>query len=98
MKQLIDFIPLILFFIVYKLDPRTKNLLLRDINGDGLLDVIVVNNLKNCIDVLQQRKDPNDKTPSVPGNETNEIKSDWRLRHRKIAMSRPKRAVEVTAA
>ncbi len=51
---------------IYKLDPRTKNLLLRDINGDGLLDVIVVNNLKNCIDLLQQRKDPNDKSPSAP--------------------------------
>ena len=80
---------------IYKLDFRIANLIARDVNQDGLTDLVVVNNLKNRIDILQQRKDPNDKSDIEEASEPNEIVSDWRLRHRKIAMSRPVGALAV---
>lgn len=79
---------------IYKLDQRTKNLLLRDINGDGKLDIIVVNNLKNRIDVLLQRK-PGEKPTRDLSVETNEVPEDWRLEHKKIPSSRSVSALEV---
>lgn len=80
---------------IYKLDHRIKNLMLRDINHDGLLDIIVVNPLKNRIDVLEQRKGPPDKSEEPIPSEVNEITSDWRLKHRKIPMSRSVDSLEV---
>lgn len=75
---------------IYKLDFRTKNLLIKDINGDGLDDVIVVNNLSNRIDVLEQRKDPPDaeSEEKLQPGEVNEIPFDARLKHRKIQTPR----------
>lgn len=72
---------------IYKIDPRLKNLIVRDINKDGKLDIAVVNNLHNRIDVLEQRPDGDDSDKPVP-IDTNEIVNDWRMRHRKIPVPR----------
>lgn len=78
---------------IYKLDFRVANLLSRDVNGDGKLDLVIVNNLKNRIDVLSQRgtAPPEDKTTK----KANEITSDQRLEHRKIPVRRAIHSLEV---
>lgn len=74
---------------IYKLNFRIKNLLLADVNQDGLLDVVVVNNLANRIDVLEQRKDPSEAPAAETGtDDINEIPSDARMKHRKIQTPR----------
>jgi hypothetical protein len=72
---------------IYKLDQRIQNCLVADVNGDGLDDVAIVNNLKNRIDVLQQRKSgkPEQEAPA----EVNDVVSSGRMLHRKIPMQRP---------
>lgn len=80
---------------IYKLDRGIKGLILRDLNNDGLTDAIVINSAKNRIDVLQQRKDIKDRTGEETPNESNEIVSDWRLRHIKIPALRQIDSLEV---
>src|SRR5215216_435083 len=72
---------------IYKLDQRIQNCLIVDVNGDGLEDIVIVNNLKNRIDVLQQRKDG--KSEQEPPADVNDIPSSGRLLHRKIPIQRP---------
>jgi hypothetical protein len=78
---------------IYKLDYRINNLLARDIDGDGKLDVIAVNNIKNRIDVLAQRSQPvaEEKKDRKP----NDLPYDRRLDHRKIQVRRPVSSLEV---
>jgi hypothetical protein len=78
---------------IYKLDFRINNLLARDVDGDGKLDLVAVNNIRNRIDVLAQRSaDPaDDKAP----RKANEIRFDRRLDHRKIQIRRPIASLEV---
>lgn len=80
---------------IYKLDFQTKNLLARDVNNDGLPDLVIVNNLQNRLDVLEQRKNGENEEPASPAD-TNEIRSDTRLRHRKIQMQRAVASLEIT--
>jgi hypothetical protein len=65
---------------MYKLDWDTHNLRLADVNGDGLTDVVVVNNQRARIECLLQRPKTADaaKTPpSKPADvEPNEIPND----------------------
>jgi hypothetical protein len=78
---------------IYKLDFRINNLLARDIDGDGRLDLIAVNNIKNRIDVLAQRS----STPAQDNaaRKPNDIPFDRRLEHRKIQVRRPVSSLEV---
>lgn len=79
---------------VYKLDFRIKNLLVRDVNGDGKNDIVVVNNLKNRIDVLEQRADGEPETPEAT-SEVNELTNPGRLKHRKIPTTRAVGSLEI---
>lgn len=80
---------------IYKLDSRTRNLLARDINGDGKIDLIVDNPLRNRIDVLEQRSS-DDPIPEKPEpTDANELLSDSRLRHRKLPVPRSVASLEV---
>jgi hypothetical protein len=80
---------------IYKLDFDINNLLLRDVNADGKLDIVVVNNRSHRIDVLQQREGPGDRAGIPFPAEVNEIVSDWRLKQRKIPMTRPVGSLEL---
>jgi hypothetical protein len=77
---------------IYKLDYRINNLLARDVDGDGKLDLVAVNNIKNRIDVLAQRSTP----PADPKNDRkpNDLSYDRRLDHRKIQVRRPVSSLE----
>lgn len=79
---------------IYKLDFRTKNLLVRDLNGDGKMDLIIVNNLKNRIDVLEQRGDKDAKDDVSTHREVNEIVSDARLKHVKVTTTKTVASLE----
>src|SRR4051812_48200278 len=43
---------------IYKLDTRLNNLMLRDLDGDKINDIIVVNNGRSRIDILLSGKKP----------------------------------------
>ena len=43
---------------IYKLDARISNLLLRDLDGDKIDDIVVVNNGRSRIDLLLSGKTP----------------------------------------
>lgn len=80
---------------IYKLDGQTTNLILRDVNADSRMDVVVVNNQANRIDVLLQRPSPDDRSGIPARTEVNEVLSDWRLLHRKIPVAQAITSLEI---
>lgn len=76
---------------IYKLDYRIANLLIRDVRGDGVPAVVVVNNANNRIDILEQRK--SDDPPE--DFEVNELPNDQRMSLRKISVPRSVGSLEV---
>lgn len=78
---------------IYKLDFRISNLLARDINGDGKLDLICTNNIRSRIDVLAQRD--SEAPPAKDEAGVNEIRHDQRMEHRKIQVRRTIGSLEV---
>ena len=77
---------------VYKLDFRTSNLQIVDVDGDGANDVVVVNPQRNRIDFLMQR---GGEAPPAPTAEVNEILSHQRMRLRKVPTTRTIHSLEV---
>jgi hypothetical protein len=73
---------------IYKLDPRISNVLLRDFDGDGVADVVVVNNGRSRIDLLLSSKGPGDPAVVTGARETNHIPSDRRMRLRSLAVNK----------
>src|SRR5262249_24774060 len=67
---------------VYKLDSRIGNLILKDLDGDKVDDIVVVNNGRSRIDLLLSSKKPDAADDSVPvsAQEPNQIASDRRMR------------------
>ncbi len=67
---------------VYKLDPRINNLVVRDLDGDKVEDVAVVNNGRSRIDLLLSTRKPGDAAEPAPKakGEANEVKGDRRMR------------------
>jgi hypothetical protein len=79
---------------LYKLTPRSGNMLAADLNSDGRTDLILFDNSNSRLDILQQRARPEapDKLegsgkPASPGK-VNAIESDKRLEHKKVAVER----------
>ncbi|MGL4463864.1 MAG: FG-GAP repeat domain-containing protein [Planctomycetia bacterium] len=79
---------------IYKLDQRINTLLLRDVNRDGKLDAVVINNLNNRLDVLEQRKEGDDAEAGFKAD-VNDLPNPGRLKHRKISMTRNVTSLEV---
>ncbi len=82
---------------VYKLDPRIGNLLVQDLDGDGVDDILVVNNGRSRIDLLLSGKKPGDGDGDSPREpETNQVPSDRRMRLASVPVN--KEVVSVAAA
>lgn len=66
---------------IYKLEHRISNLQLRDLDGDGVADIIVSNNARSRIDLLLSTKKPADDQSNRPfRKDPNELKYDRRMR------------------
>ncbi len=78
---------------VLKVDPKAGPLLVADMDGDGLQDIVVVDNFKNRIDVNFQKKGAKatDEPPPVRG--VNEFPEHWRYRRESVTVDREVEAV-----
>ena len=64
-------------------------MLARDIDRDGLVDLIVADNSHSRIDYLRQRKQKPAAAAAADFDEdVNQVKNDWRFEHRKIPVDR----------
>ncbi|WP_339727513.1 VCBS repeat-containing protein [uncultured Gimesia sp.] len=80
LSQFYGFKPLELF----KLSSRSSNMLAEDLNGDGLNDLILIDNSNSRIDILQQRSGKDQEVNDDSNEGVNFIPSDARLKHVKI--------------
>ena len=69
---------------IFKLERRSANMVKGDFNGDGLVDVLLIDNSHSRLDLLQQRKQGDADKPS----RVNDITNDWRFEHVKIPVDR----------
>lgn len=72
---------------IFKLHERSANLVPGDFNGDGLNDLVLVDNGNNRLDLLAQRK----KAEAGPARlvpKINSIDNDWRFEHRKLPVDK----------
>ncbi|MBM4112885.1 MAG: VCBS repeat-containing protein [Phycisphaerae bacterium] len=78
---------------VIKIDPKAGPFIATDLNGDGLLDLVAVNNHKSRLDLLYQKKDakPTDEPPPPRG--PNELPDHWRFRRENVTVGHEVRAV-----
>ena len=70
---------------VFKLTERSSNLMIGDLNHDGLADMILIDNSHSRLDLLLQRKE-RAATKDVPAGRTdvNVVENDWRYDHKKL--------------
>lgn len=75
---------------IFKLETRSANLLAGDVDRDGLVDLVLVDNSHSRIDVLRQRKarPATEKAAAPDDDDVNQVKNDWRFEHRKIAVDK----------
>lgn len=82
----------------FKTDRGVDDLLCRDMNGDGLKDLLVVNNAKATIEILLQRSPAEMKKAAEErsaGKNVNEIPNDGRFRREKIVTEKHLFAIAV---
>ncbi|HQX51006.1 MAG TPA: VCBS repeat-containing protein [Planctomycetaceae bacterium] len=70
---------------LFKVEPRAFNLQAGDFTGDGLTDVMVIDNRGSCLRVLAQRSQP-DQNAAKLGGKANDLSSDWRFDIRAISV------------
>ena len=73
---------------IFKMSLRSANMVRGDFNNDGLVDIIIADNSKSRIDLLQQRKTKPKKEAVSADRDVNAIKNDWRFEHRKIPVDK----------
>jgi len=78
---------------VLKVDPKAGPFVVADMNGDGLEDLLVVDNFKNRIDVNFQKKGAKetDEAPALRG--VNEFPEHWRYKRESVTVDRGVEAV-----
>ena len=70
---------------VFKLSERSGNMLTGDLNHDGLINLVLVDNGHSRLDLLLQRKEvPTTKDRPVGRSDVNAIDDDWRFEHKKM--------------
>ncbi len=72
---------------LFKLEPRAFNLQAGDFTGDGLTDIMVIDNRGSCLRLLAQRSQP-DQAAAESGSKANDLTSDWRFDIRAISMDK----------
>jgi hypothetical protein len=70
---------------IYKLDFRTAGLQARDLDGDRIDDLVVVNNSRSRIDLLLSTKGPSDSQERAGANQ---VRSDQRMRLRTVPVNK----------
>ena len=74
---------------IYKLDNRIGNLVLADLDGDKVLDLIVANNSRSRIDLLLSRKnEAGSDAAKEDSTEANQVPSDLRLRLKSLPVNK----------
>jgi len=71
---------------LFKLQQRSANLVAADLNNDGRTDLIIVDNSNSRLDILKQRLKPDES--AKPVGKINDIRSDWRFEHQKVAVDK----------
>lgn len=69
---------------LFKLSDRSSNMLSADMNGDGLNDLVLVDNSNSRIDILQQRNGKEDSASDEISEGVNFIPDDARFKHVKV--------------
>lgn len=72
---------------VVKIDQNAGPLQVADVNGDGLLDLIAVNNFKSRIEVHYQKADAKPDDELTGTLDVNELPEHWRFRKQLISVS-----------
>lgn len=72
---------------LFKVDRRVFNLQTGDFTGDGLTDVLFVDNQGSCLRLMAQRTVAEQKTVKETGK-TNDLASDWRFDERAIPVDK----------
>ncbi len=73
---------------VVKVDPKAGPLVAADMNGDGLEDLVVVDNFKNRIDINFQKKGAKATDDVPPARGVNEFPEHWRYRRESVTVDR----------
>lgn len=70
---------------IFKLDRRAFNLQAGDFTGDGLTDILVVDNRDSCLRLMVQRSNAAQAELQKP-DKVNDLTSDWRFEERAISV------------
>jgi len=73
---------------VFKLEPRSSNLLAGDFNGDHLGDLVLFDNGHARIDLLLQRTRPSEPLADAGPFGINDVRGDSRFDHKKIPLDK----------
>ncbi len=74
---------------IFKLEKRSANLLAEDLDRDGLVDLVLIDNSHSRIDFLRQRKrKPGKAAAEIADGDVNQVKNDWRFEHKKISVDK----------
>lgn len=78
---------------VIKVDPKAGPFFVVDLDGDGLQDIVTVNNHKSRVDLFYQKAGakPTDEPP--PPRSSNELPDHWRFRRDSVTVSHEVKAV-----
>lgn len=72
---------------VVKIDRGAGPIMLGDVDGDGLTDLIVVNNRKSRIEIHYQKRDASPDDAMPPPSRPNEFPEHWRFRREFIVVN-----------
>ena len=80
---------------IFKLERRSQSMLPGDFNGDGRIDLVLIDNSHSRLDLLLQRKAPPTEEEALSTKDVNSIGSHWRFEHKKIPIDRSAEALAV---